>query len=328
MNHLPEAGSSFAVAGVRVAHWTDRTGATGCTVVLCPEGGAVAACSALGGAPGSHETDALRPGNLVQKVDAILLTGGSAFGLAATTGVVRWLEERGRGFVTRAGRVPIVPAAVVYDLAVGDARARPDERAGYLACEAALADATIAEGSVGAGTGATVAKVAGSERAVKGGVGMAFERLAGGAVVAALVVANASGDIYDVESGRPIAVARADESGKRRGAIDLLRERLPQEDGPFNTTLTIVATDAPFDRMELLRIAEMTHAGLARAIVPYLGPGDGDIVFALSTGAGPRADLTATGALAGYAAARAVARAVRLAESVAGVPAVRDLGEP
>lgn len=328
MNLPAEAGGPFAVAGVRIGHWTDRTGATGCTVVLCPESGAVAAVSALGGAPGSRETDALRPGNLVQRVDAILLTGGSAFGLAAATGVMRWLEEHGRGFVTRAGRVPIVPAAVVYDLAVGDAHARPDEQAGCLACEAALADETVAEGSVGAGTGATVAKLAGPERAVKGGVGVAFERLAGGAVVAALVVANASGDIHDVESGRPIAVARADESGQRQGAIKLLRGRPPQEGGPFNTTLTVVATDAPFDRMELLRIAEMTHAGLARAIVPYLGPGDGDIVFALTTGAGPRADLTAAGALAGYAAARAAARAVRLAESVAGVPAVRDLGEP
>lgn len=319
------------VPGLLAGHWTDRAAATGCTVVLAPPEGALAAISVRGGAPGTRESDVLTPGNLVERVHAVLLTGGSAFGLAAADGVMRWLEERGRGFETRGGRVPIVPAAVVYDLAIGDGARRPDAAAGYAACQAAdrRSGQPLAQGAVGAGTGATVAKSGGIERALKGGVGTASERLADGTVVAALVVVNATGDIWDCETGRPIAVPRADTDGKRPGALELLRQRPPRETaGAFNTTLTLVATTAALSRNELLRIAEMTHAGVGRAIVPYLGPGDGDVVFALSTGGSAASDLMAIGAFAGLAAGRAVARGVRAAESLAGVPSVTELGEP
>ncbi len=315
------------VPGILAGHWTDSQGATGCTVVLAPPDGAIAAVSVRGGAPGTRESDVLTPGNLVERVHAVLLTGGSAFGLAAADGVMRWLEEHGRGFETRGGRVPIVPAAVVYDLAIGEGARRPDAKAGYAACGAAerLAGTPLTQGSVGAGTGATVAKSGGIERALKGGLGTASERLADGTVVAALVVVNATGDIWDCETGRPLAIPRADADGHRPGALDLLRMRPPRESaGAFNTTLTVVATTAALSRNELLRVCEMTHAGLGRAIVPYLGPGDGDVVFALSTGGSAAPDLMAVGALAGLAAGRAVARGVRAAESLGGVPSLRE----
>ena len=331
VTHASPPDGIHDVPGVLAGHWTDRVAATGCTVVLAPPEGAVAAISTRGGAPGTRESDVLTPGNLVERVHAVLLTGGSAFGLAAADGVMRWLEERGRGFETRGGRVPIVPAAVVYDLAIGDGTRRPDAAAGYAACNEAerCAGQPVAQGAVGAGTGATVAKSGGIERALKGGVGTASERLAAGAIVAALVVVNATGDIWDCESGHPIATPRVDAEGRRPGALDLLRQRPPREaTGAFNTTLTLIATTAALSRNELLRVAEMTHAGLGRAIVPYLGPGDGDVVFALSTGGSAAPDLMAVGALAGLAAGRAVARAVRAAESLAGVPGVREAGEP
>jgi L-aminopeptidase/D-esterase-like protein len=319
------------VPGIAAGHWTDRDGLTGCTVVLAPPDGAVAAVSARGGAPGTRETDVLTPGNLVERAHAVLLTGGSAFGLAAATGVMRWLEEQGRGFETAGGRVPIVPAAVLYDLRSGAASARPDEHSGYAACVAATAanGAPLACGSWGAGTGATVAKIGGIERALKGGIGSASERLSGDVVVAALVAVNATGDIWDAKRGVPIAWPRADEHGQRPSALELLRTREPKQPaGSFNTTLTVIATNATLSRNDLLRVAEMTHAGLGRAIVPYLGPGDGDVVFALATGSVPRGDLTAIGALAGLAAARAVARGVRAAESLGGFPSVNATGEP
>jgi L-aminopeptidase/D-esterase-like protein len=319
------------VPGIAAGHWTDREGLTGCTVVLAPPDGAVAAVSARGGAPGTRETDVLAPGNLVERAHAVLLTGGSAFGLAAASGVMRWLEEQGRGFETAGGRVPIVPAAVLYDLRSGTASARPDERSGYAACVAAadLNGAPLACGSWGAGTGATVAKIGGIERAMKGGIASASERLSGDVVVAALVAVNATGDIWDACAGGPIATPRADEHGQRPNALELLRSREPKQPaGAFNTTLTVIATNATLSRNDLLRVAEMTHAGLARAIVPYLGPGDGDVVFALATGGVPKGDLTAIGALAGLAAARAVARGVRAAESLGGFPSVSAMGEP
>lgn len=325
---LPAAGGLHDVRGLLVGHWTDAAAGTGCTVVLAPPEGAIAAVSVRGGAPGTRETDALARGNVVERVNAVLLTGGSAFGLNAAGGVMRWLEEHGRGFETRAGRVPIVPAAVLYDLHLGDAAVRPGEREGYLACEAAAGaeGRPLCEGSVGAGTGATVAKTAGLERALKGGIGTAAERLADGTVVAALAAVNAVGDVFDVDAGRLIAWPRPDEHGQRPAALDILRQRAANPPAaPFNTTLVVVATDATLTREDAYRVAEMANAGLARAIVPCLSPGDGDAVFALATCATPCTDLLAVGAMAALATARAIARAVRAATGLHGVPAVRDL---
>lgn len=319
------------VPGLRVGHWTDRRAATGCTVVLCPPEGAVAACAVLGGAPGTRETDALLPGNLVKRAHAVALTGGSAFGLDAATGVMRWLAERGIGFETRSGRVPIVPAAVIYDLGVGRADAWPDAAAGYAACAAAASG--VQQGSVGAGTGATVAKVAGMQRAVKGGLGSASEHTAGGAVVGAIVAVNALGEIVDHARGRAVARMRpgvADgaaygSAAEPNDGIEHLRRRRAEPAAPLeNTTIAVVATDVLLDREQLYRLALMAHAGIARAVRPSHTPGDGDTVFALSTGARleESPDLVALGALAARALERAILNGVRHATALAGIPAV------
>jgi L-aminopeptidase/D-esterase-like protein len=336
MRQFPGPTNSIVdVEGLEVGHVTrtDPPYLTGVTVVLAREG-AIAGVDVRGGGPGTRETDVLDPRNLVERVHAVLLAGGSAYGLDAASGVMAALEERGIGFPVGPlphEIVPIVPAAVLYDLRSGTASARPDERSGYAACVAAAdtSGAQLACGSWGAGTGATVAKIGGIERAMKGGIASASERLSGEVVVAALVAVNATGDIWDACAGRPIATPRADEHGQRPNALELLRSREPKQPaGAFNTTLTVIATNATLSRNDLLRVAEMTHAGLARAIVPYLGPGDGDVVFALATGGVPKGDLTAIGALAGLAAARAVARGVRAAESLGGFPSVSAMGEP
>lgn len=317
------------VGGLRVGHWTDEAAATGCTVLLAPPEGAVAAASVRGGAPGTRETDLLAPGNLVQRVHAVLLTGGSAFGLNAAAGVMRFLEEREIGFQTRGGRVPIVVGAVLYDLGIGGASRRPGDDEGYAACLAST-DEPPAEGSVGAGTGATVAKAAGIERAWKGGVGSAAERLADGTVVAALVAVNAYGDIVDPESRDRIAAPRPGEDGRVETAVEILQRRGSRGSAQFtSTTLAVVATSAPLDRPQLLRVAEMAHAGLARAIEPSHAPGDGDAVFALALGSGRRRqlpDLTAIGALGARAVSRAIVRGVQAASGLAGVPAVGAFG--
>ncbi len=320
------------IPGVRVGHWTDSEAATGCTVVLAPAAGAVAAVSQRGGAPGTRETDVLRTGNAVERVHAILLTGGSAFGLAAATGVVRYLEERGIGFETRAGKVPIVPAAVLFDLGLGSAAVRPGEAAGYAACEAAR-DGDCAAGSIGAGTGATVAKAAGIERALKGGLASACERLHDGTRVAALVAVNAYGDILDSVSGTRIAWPRPDAAGRRPNTIELLRRRgALSASGYTNTTLVLIATTAPLSRPQLLRVAEMGHAGLARAIDPSHTPADGDTVFAIAVpsarGRRKPPDLIALGSLAARATSRAIGRAVSAAHGIAGVPGISELEKP
>ncbi len=258
------------VPGIRVGHWTDPVGLTGCTVVLCPAG-TVGSGEVRGGAPGTRETDLLRPGTLVQEVNAILLTGGSAFGLTAADGVMRYLEERGIGFDAGVARVPIVPAAVLFDLGVGDPRARPGPDAGYAACAAAGEE--VAEGNVGAGTGATVAKLHGPEQAVKGGLGTASTE-ADGLVVGALAVVNAMGQIVDDE-GNVIAGARPEESTEEAPA------------GPLagaNTTLVTVATNGKLskERAHLLSLA--AHDGIDRAVRPAHTMWDGDTAFALATG--------------------------------------------
>ena len=309
------AGSLTDVAGLRVGHATDRQGATGCTVILCPEG-AACAVDVRGGAPGTRETDLLGAGRLVQQVHGICLAGGSAFGLAAADGVMRWLEERGCGFDTGVARVPIVPAAILFDLAVGDPRARPDAAMGYAACQAA-SGGPVAEGSVGAGTGAVVGTILGPQGARKGGVGTASRLLPAGWTVAALVVLNCYGGVRDPATGRWL-VGPPPEAG----------------DGPAwpgagtHTTLMVVATDAPLPRDALYRVAQVAHTGLARVVSPVHTWVDGDVAFALATGRRPgqpgMADWMAIAAAAADLTATAALRAVRAAEPLAGVPRAED----
>jgi len=305
-----------AVPGIRVGHATDREARTGCTVVLGPFR---AACDVRGLATGTREIEALSPLHLVPRADAILLTGGSAFGLAAADGVMTWLEERGQGFDTGATRVPIVPAAVIYDLAVGRADRRPDAAMGRAACDAA-ASGEVAEGQVGAGTGATVGKLRGMAHAMPGGVGT-WALTGEGYTVGALVVVNAAGDVVDDE-GRIIAGARADDGGfydaaraLARGGLDpATLERLGANGPGTNTTLAVVATDAPLSRTGLETLARAAATGMARRIVPVHTPFDGDVTFAVSTAPEavdlPSSVLLVLGILGADALARAIERAV------------------
>jgi L-aminopeptidase/D-esterase-like protein len=314
------------VAGLTVGHFTHPARATGCSVVLCPAG-AVAGVDVRGGAPGTRETDLLAPENLIDRVHALLLTGGSAFGLDAAGGVMRWLEERGHGFAVGGVRVPIVPAAVLFDLWHGDLSIRPDAAAGYAACEAASAGRP-AQGNVGAGAGAVVGKLFGIERAMKGGIGSASIRV-GGITVAALVAVNASGDVIDPADGSVIAGARSSASSHHlvHSAALLLRGELPPRlQAGMATTIGVVATDAQLDKAQCRKLASMAHDGLARCINPVHTPHDGDALFALATGAGQLGNLTLIGSLAAEVTARAVVSAIHHATGLPGLPAARDLG--
>ena len=283
------------VEGVRVGHWSDQVGRTGCTVVLPPPG-TIGSGEVRGGAPGTRETDLLRPGRLVEEVDAIVLSGGSAFGLAAADGVVRWLDRTGRGFDAGVARVPIVPAAVLFDLGVGDASARPGPHAGEAACDAAT-DA-VDEGAVGAGTGATVAKLYGPDRAVPGGIGTASVGEAG-VTVGAIAAVNAYGEVVD-DDGEVVAGALPGEEA----------EPVPPEWPGANTTIAVVATDARLTRERAHLLAIAGHDGLARAVRPAHTMWDGDTVFTLATGRteAPQRELER---MAEEALALAIRRAVR-----------------
>ena len=314
-----------AIAGIEVGHHTLAARPTGCTVVLT-EAGAAAAVDVRGASPGTRETALLHPQNSVQQVHAVVLSGGSAFGLAAADGVMRYLDERGVGYRTRAARVPIVPAAILYDLGVGDPAVRPDADCGYRAARAARADG-VDEGSVGAGAGATVGKLGGPGRAMKGGVGTALIELPDGLQVAALMAVNAVGDVHDPATGALIAGVRSGDGRRLVGAGALLREPAPDAPGE-NTTIGVVATNAALDKAQLGVVARMAHDGLARAVRPAHTPVDGDTIFALSTGGREApADLLRIGALAAEATAEAIVRGVRAARGLPGYPAVRDLEE-
>ncbi len=321
----PDPGLT-AVAGVKVGHHTLADRPTGCTVVLA-EAGAVAGVEVRGSAPGTRETDLLRPTNLVDQVQAVVLSGGSAFGLDAASGVVRYLEERGAGFPTAYGRVPIVPAAILFDLGVGgDPRIRPTAECGYAAARAAT-DGPVASGSIGAGAGATVGKALGPERAMKGGVGSASRTLPDGLVVAALVAVNAFGDVIDPATGQVVAGVRSEDGRSLEDVRELLRRgaALQPRIGQ-NTTLAIVATNARLTKTQATKVAEMAHDGLARAIAPAHTMYDGDTVFALATGRHEKgADVSLVGALGADALAEAIVRAVREATGLPGLPAARDL---
>lgn len=304
------------IPGVRVGHDTNLEAGTGCTVVLC-DTPAVGGVDVRGGAPATRETDLLRPMKLVEEVNAVLLTGGSAFGLDAATGVMRYLEEHGIGFNTGVAYVPIVPAAAIFDLTFGSASIRPDAAAGYRACEQATTEA-VAQGNVGAGTGATVGKMAGPFFAMKGGLGSASTQLGDGVFIGALVVVNASGDVVDPQTMRVVAGTR---SPTGTGFLS----------DPFgNTTIAVVATNASLSKVEVNKVAQMAHDGMAQAIRPAHTMFDGDTIFALALGSRSQAQPDPTtsasyvsmiGAAAATTLARAIVKAVRSATNLHGVPA-------
>ncbi|MFB3854388.1 MAG: P1 family peptidase [Vicinamibacterales bacterium] len=314
------------VAGVLVGHHTLTERPTGCTVILV-EGGAVGGVDVRGAAPGTRETDLLDPVNTVDRVHAVVLSGGSAFGLDAASGVVRYLEERGVGYETAVAKVPIVPAAILFDLGVGGKPSvRPTAECGYAAAKGATSG-PVAEGNVGAGAGATVGKLGGGGRAMKGGIGTASIRLgSNGLVVAALVAVNSVGDIVDPATGRIVAGARTADGRGFADARQLIRTGKLRGRPGAATTIGVVATNARLTKAQANKVAQMAHDGLARTIVPVHTPMDGDTLFALATGdLEGEADLLTVGALAADAVAEAVLRAVRAAKSIPGFPAARDM---
>ena len=314
------------IPGLKVGHWTNLEAATGCTVVLCPEG-AVAGVDVRGTAPGTRETDLLDPVCLVDQVHAILIGGGSAFGLAAADGVMRWLEEHGIGFDTGFAKVPIVPAAILFDLGLGRADIRPDAEAGFLACQAAN-EGPVAQGNVGAGTGASAGKILGPGQATKSGLGTASRQLAEGLIVAALVAANPFGDIYDPATRQIIAGAR-NQTGQFADSLKALETLSARRFADFpkgtNTTLAIVATNAKLDKSGATKVAQMGQDGLAQVIRPAHTHFDGDTIFALSYG-GISADLSLIGAVAAEVVAEATLSAALFSQSLGELPAARDLG--
>ncbi len=322
------------VPGIRVGQVTDAQGLTGCTVVLC-EAGAVGGVDQRGGAPGTRETDLLRPMHLVQKVHAVVLAGGSAFGLEAASGVVRYLEERKVGFDVHVARVPIVPAAILFDLALGDPGARPDSAMGYAACQAA-SDERPAEGNAGAGTGASVGKILGMGGATKSGIGTCSLELGGGVVVGAIVAVNALGDVIDPATGAIVAGARPAKvgpvrlGGKQRFAdtLTVMKSLVGKTAMRFatkaNTVIGVVATNARLTKEEVNLVALMAQDGVARAVRPAHTLLDGDTLFALSTG-DKAVDANIIGAYAAEAVAQAILRSVTEAVASGGLPAASDL---
>ncbi|MBS0467675.1 MAG: P1 family peptidase [Proteobacteria bacterium] len=279
---LRAQGAITDVAGITVGHYTDGRRPTGCSVVIA-RAGAVAGVDVRGAAPGTRETDLLAPGNLVQQVHAVMLAGGSAWGLDAASGAVRWLEEQGVGMDVGVGRLPLVPAAVLFDLHVGDMKIRPDAAAGYAACQAA-SSAHPAEGNVGAGSGAVVGKMFGLPHAMKGGLGTASVTVAG-VTVGALIACNAVGDVVDPDTGRPLAGARTQDGRQLRDTRRALLAGEPPHPllAGSNTTIGVIATDAQLTKVQAQRLAVAGHDGLARAINPVHTMSDGDTLFTLAT---------------------------------------------
>ncbi len=324
---MPGRGFITDVPGIEVGHAQDDAALTGCTVILCRKG-AVAGVDVRGSAPGTRETDLLDPINLVHKVHAILLAGGSAFGLDAASGVMRYLEEQKIGFNAGIIRVPIVPAAILFDLNIGDRKVRPNDEMGYQACLAASKAA--AEGNVGAGSGATVGKLFGMPLAMKSGVGSASIHV-GGVVVGAIVAVNSLGDVVDPDEGRIIAGLRSGRIGPLRvGGKNYFADTVAMMKKPLgrtilglasrtNTVIGAVATNARLTKAEATKVAQMAHDGLARAIRPAHTMLDGDTIFALSTG-NKKSYVTAIGTFAAEAMLQAILRAVKMAAPVGGLP--------
>lgn len=316
-----------AVPGIRVGHVTDAKSVTGCTVILCPPN-TVGGVDQRGGAPGTRETDLLRPLHIVDQVNAVVLAGGSAYGLGAADGAMRYLEERNEGYRTRAGYiVPIVPAAILFDLAIGDNHVRPDAAMGYEACIVATNE-PVPEGSVGVGTGCRIGAMRGNSYATKGGIGSAVVALDEGLVVAALMAVNAVGDVVD-ENGSIIAGLR-NEEGTRSfpGMMNVMRRFARGLPAPIsagdNTVIGVVATNGKFNKEQVNKIAQMAHDGIAQAVRPAHTMFDGDTIFALATGE-VEADPSVIGAFAAQVVAVSIRRAVNAAVSLGGVLAVRDL---
>jgi L-aminopeptidase/D-esterase-like protein len=321
------------VPGVEVGHAQDDEALTGCTVILCRKG-AVAGVDVRGGAPGTRETDLLDPLNLVEKVHAVLLAGGSAFGLDAASGVMRYLEEQGIGFNAGVAKVPIVPAAILFDLGVGDPRVRPDAEMGYQAARAATS-AAPAEGNVGAGSGASVGKILGMKAAMKSGIGTAGMKT-GGLTVAALVAVNAFGDVIDPRDGQILAGARSTRLGPlKAGAAGYFADTLEvmktfvgrtvlRFATSSNTIIAVVATNAKLTKAEARKVAQMAHDGVARVVRPAHTMLDGDTVFALGTGA-RKSDVSTVGAFAAEVMARAVLAAVQNSAPAGGLPGLMSI---
>jgi L-aminopeptidase/D-esterase-like protein len=322
----PSSRGLTAVQGLKVGHHTLTERPTGCTVILA-EQGATAGVDVRGSAPGTRETDLLAPTATVDVVHAIVLSGGSAFGLDAASGVVKHLEERGIGFKYGGAVVPIVPAAILFDLNVGDPKIRPGAECGVAAARSA-SDGPVAEGNVGAGAGATVGKMSGIARAMKGGLGTAAIARGDGLVVAAIVAVNARGDVIDPSTGRVVSGMRTEDGARLADVRVWLRSGAPQAPAEplHNTTIGVVATNARLTKTQATKIAQMAQDGVARAIVPAHTPSDGDAVFALATGTYKGTpDVGLIGALAAEAMAEAIVRAARAATGLPGYPAARDL---
>ena len=315
-----------AVAGLEAGHFTDRVHGTGCTVFICRQG-AVGGVDVRGGSPGTRETDLLRPVRRVDQVHAVVLSGGSAFGLDAASGVVQYLAERGIGLEVGPAIIPIVPAAILFDLRLLASDVRPGPMEGRAACLAA-GDEPMEEGSVGAGTGATVGKARGFEAAVKSGIGSASMKLPGGPVVAAAVAVNAYGGVFDYQSGMLLAGPRKTNGPGFDDPVKLVLEEGSAGQGAAmaNTTIGIIATDARLDKEEASYLATVSHDGLALTIRPCHTMRDGDTMFALATGKYPhRADITCLGTAAVEVTAQAVLRAVHTATGLGGIPAVSEV---
>jgi L-aminopeptidase/D-esterase-like protein len=313
-----------AVPGIRVGHAGDTEALTGCTVVLCEEG-VVGGVDQRGGAPGTRETDLLRPLHLVDEVHAVLLAGGSAFGLAAADGVVRYLEEQEIGFDARVAKVPIVPAAILFDLDLGNADVRPDAEMGYAACQAASRE-MVKEGNRGAGIGASVGRILGPARAMKGGLGSAAVSLTDELMVGAVVVANAFGDVVNPVNGEILAGARRPESDDPADTLQVMARLSGGQRPDFssNTVIGVVACNARLTKEEVNKVAQMAQDGIARAVRPAHTMFDGDTLFALATGGEP-ADVNVVGAYAAEVVAEAIVRAVMAAEGAGGIPSYREL---
>ena len=315
-------GGITAVEGIRVGHASDFDACTGCTVILC-EAGAVAGVDVRGWASGTRELDALAPQHLVTEIHGLLLAGGSAFGLEAASGVMRYLEERGIGFDVGVTRVPIVPGAILFDLGIGDFRVRPDAAMGYRACEAAVRG-KVEEGSVGVGTGATVGKLFGVRHAMKGGVGTASIELKGGLRVGALAAVNAFGDVRDRATGAILAGARDPDTGKLADTVAQMKQgRSRRAFYVQSTTLAVIATNARLTKAEAILVARMGQGGLTRMIAPVHTAFDGDVLFALATG-DVEGDVNLVGQAGAETVAEAVLRAVKTATSLGGIPAYRE----
>ncbi len=310
------------IEGIKIGHASDVVGYTGCTVILV-ENGAVCGLDVRGSASGTRQVDALNLSHIVEEVHAVLLSGGSSFGLDAATGVVRYLEERNVGFDVGLARIPIVPTAVIFDLFFGNPRTRPTPDMGYEAC--CNASESVAEGSVGAGTGATVGKLFELSRAMKGGVGTSSIVLPDGLAVGALAVVNAFGDILDNFTGRIIAGLRsADDSLDFANTVTCLKQGYRKKQfGMVNTTLAVVATNARFNKREVTKVAQMAQGGLVKTISPVHTTFDGDLVFALATGK-YEADVNNVGVLGEFVVAEAIKRAVKKADGFGIIPAFRD----